>query len=445
VNSSPGNQSRSTSPSGSSAVGWLPWWTRPSLLLLGASLPALLLFSVSDSRQTLSRAQLFYGNRDLLVGIAAIILLACGAILGESRLFQQIGRALRPGSSRLSPHAPIPRLGETMLSERFDQFLMGVFLIAHLIFLRDFFLNPGLAMAVLGGNVELKHDFKTIPGVTIWTQVSLLLGVLRGLRWSGILPGKIKLISWFHIAFFGTLFIRALLWSERLALIEGGVPFFLGALPRLAANLGPRWRTILRLLPLLLPVMLLVVFTAFEALRSWQYYSGQHASIFQFGWLRLYTYYFEAMNTGAAILGQSGFYDGLTGPLSKAGYDHIYDGLYLGSLDVEYNNTSGIWYIAVRNGNLLFAPVFLMIGAWFGATWRSFVAGRLFGLFYPFTFIGLMEIIRIPYWMGINRAMPTTLVIVLILCWAATLKYRIRPRRADAVSGHARHSAPSPR
>ena len=171
MNSLPGNQVRSIARPESPKVGWLPWWTRPSLLLLGASLPALLLFSASDSSQTLSKAQLFYGYRDLVVGIAAIALLACGAMIGKSGLFRQIGNALSPGSGRPSRHAGIPRLGETMLSERFDRFLMGVFLVAHLIFLREFFLNPGLAMAVLGGNVELKHDFKTLPGVTIWAEV----------------------------------------------------------------------------------------------------------------------------------------------------------------------------------------------------------------------------------------------------------------------------------
>lgn len=434
-------------------VEWLPWWTRPSLMLIGASLPALLLFSYSDSRMTLSRAQLFYGDRDILVGVAAIALLAFGAMIGESSFLKQIGNALRPGKGHSpSPPAMLPRLGETMLSVRFDWFLMSVFLISHLIFFRNFILSPGLAMGVLGGNVELKHSFKTIPGLTTWTQVSLVLGAIRGLRWSGVLPGQIKLISWFHVVFFGTLFIRAILWSERLALIEGAVPFFVGALPRLAANLGPRWRTILRLLPLLLPVMLLVVFTAFEALRSWGYYSGQHANIFEFGWRRLYTYYFEAMNTGAAVLGMTGFYDDLTGPLAMSAYDQLFEGLYLGSLDVEYNNLSGIWYIAARTGSLLFVPVFAMIGIWFGLTWRGYVAGKLFGLFFPFTFLGLMEIVRIPYWIGINRALPSTLIIVLLLCWAATLKYRVRSRRTDSVPipGSERqspgaHSAPSSR
>ena len=418
------------SEAGVNAVGWLPWWCRPSLMLIGASLPALIIFSYSDSRQTLSKAQLFYGDRDFILGIFAILLLAAGARIGESGIIGQIGAALSPRSrNRLESSVIGPRLGENLLSPRLDWFLMGVFLVAHLIFFRNFILNPGLAMGVLGGNLELKHTFKTIPGVTIWTQVSLLLGSLRGLRWAGILPGKVKLISWFHVLFFGTLFIRAILWSERLALIEGAVPFFLGALPRIVSNLGPRWRTVLRLVPILLPALLLVVFTAFEALRSWQYYAGEHSNIFEFGWRRLYTYYFEAMNTGAAILGTIGFYDGITGPLSKAAYEQAYEGLYLGSLDVEYNNASGIWYIAARTGNLLFGPVFLMIGIWFGMTWRGYVAGRLFGLFYPFTFLGLMEILRIAYWLGVNRVIPTTLAIILILCWAATLKHRIRIRR----------------
>jgi len=401
-------------------------------MLLGASLPALIIFSYSDSRQTLSKAQLFYGDRDFIVGILAILLLAAGARLGESGLFNQIGSAL--GSRHRTPLATAamgPRLGENLLSPRLDWFLMGVFLVAHLIFFRNFILNPGLAMGVLGGNLELKHTFKTIPGVTIWTQVSLLLGSLRGLRWAGILPGKIKLISWFHVVFFGTLFVRAILWSERLALIEGAVPFFLGALPRIVSNLGPRWRMVLRLVPVLLPALLLVVFTAFEALRSWQYYAGEHSNIFEFGWRRLYTYYFEAMNTGAAILGTIGFYDGITGPLTLNAYEQAYEGLYLGSLDVEYNNASGIWYIAARTGNLLFGPVFLMIGIWFGMTWRGYVAGKLFGLFYPFTFLGLMEILRIAYWLGVNRVLPTTLGIILILGWAATLKYRVRIKRVE--------------
>jgi hypothetical protein len=414
--------------SGFSRMGWLPWWTRPSLMLIGASLPALLIFSFSDSLMTLSKAQLFYGNRDLYVGIAAILLIFLGALIGESSLFQQIGRIIRPASPSRAQSLS-PRLGETMLPMRLDLFLMGVFIVAHLIFFRGFFMNPGLIAGVLGGNLELKHTFKTVPGVTTWTQVSLVIGAIRGMRWAGILPGRIKLISWYHAIFFGTLFIRAILWSERLALIEGAVPFFVGALPRLVTNLGPRWRTLLRLLPILLPVMLLVVFTAFETLRSWQYYSGQHSSIFEFGWRRLYTYYFEAMNTGAAVLGVSGFYGGLTGPLGRAAYEQIYDGLYLGALDVEYNNISGIWYIAARTGSALFGPVFFLIGIWFGLTWRGYVSGRLFGLFYPLTFLGLMEIIRIPYWMGINRALPTTVVIVLILIWAATLKYRIRMRK----------------
>ncbi len=417
-------------PSAPSPAGaWLPWWCRPSFLLLGASIPALTIFSFSNSELSLSKAQHFYGFRDFVTALLAILALTAGAFLGESRLLPQIRQRLRPRT------APSLRLGETLLSTRFDAFLMAVFVVSHLLFFRNFFLNPGLIPAILGGNLELKHEFKTMPGVTTWTQVSLVLGAIRGMRWSGLLPGKVKLISVFHLVFFGILFVRAVLWSERLALIEGAVPFFLGALPRVTAAAGPIGRMLLRLLPLLLPAAILVLFVSFEFLRSWQYYSGQHASLFEFGWRRLYTYYFEAMNTGAAILQVGGFYDGLVGPLSFKAHEAVYDGLYLGTLDVEYNNPGGIHYVASRLGNVLLAPFLLLMGVWFGVTWRAYREGRLLALFYPISFLGLMEILRIPYWFGLNRTVPATVVIVLILLWAATLGRRVRARPRELIAG----------
>jgi hypothetical protein len=409
----------------SPAGAWLPWWCRPSLMLLGASIPALAIFSFSDASQSLARAQHFYEPRDFLLGLVSILVLAAGAALGESGLLPQAGNALL----RRRP-APSPRLGETLLSTRFDAFLMAVFLVSHLIFFRGFLLNPGLAGAVLGGNLELKHTFKTIPGVTTWTQVAIVLGGIRGMRWSGLLPGRVKLVSVFHLVFFGTLFVRALLWSERLALIEGGVPFFLGALPRICAAAGPFARNLLRLLPLLLPVAVLLLFVSFEFLRSWQHYSGQHSSIFEFGWKRLYTYYFEAMNTGAAVLRVAGFYDGPTAPLSHKAHEDIYEGLYLGTLDVEYNNPGGLHYIAARTGNLLLGPFLLLVGIWFGLTYRAYREGRLLSLLYPISFLGLMEILRIPYWIGTNRVVPAVVVVALILLWSASLRRRVRLRPA---------------
>jgi hypothetical protein len=401
-------------------------------MMLGASIPALILFSISDPTLSLAKAQHFYGTRDFFVGLYGIVALMLGAALGESGLPGQLWQ--RIAGNRQTFRAPLAdqRLGETLLSTRFDQFLMAVFIVSHLIFFRNFFLNPGLIAGVLGGNLELKHEFKTIPGVTTWTQVSLVLGAIRGMRWSGLLPGKIKLISLFHLVFFGTLFVRALLWSERLALIEGGVPFFIGALPRITAAAGPAGRHLIRLLPLLLPAAILLLFISFEFLRSWQSYSAVHASLFEFGWRRLYTYYFEAMNTGAAILEVGGFYDGIVGPLSFKAHDDIYNGLYLGTLDLEYNNPGGIHYVASRTGNVFFGPFLFMIGIWSGLTWRAYTQGRLFSLFFPITFLGLMEILRIPYWFGLNRVLPTTVVIVLTLLWAHTLKRRVRvPRPAE--------------
>ncbi len=408
----------------------LPWWFRPSFFLLGASLPAVLLFAHADPSLTLSQAQLFYAHRDTLVGVFAIFILVAGSLIGEAGILQNLFRRKTPDprKSIVAGTRFHDRLAEAFLDQKIDWILMAIFIVSHLIFFRGFFTNPGLIAGVLGGNLELKHTFKTIPGVTTWTQVSLILATIRGLRWSGVLPGKIKLISVFHLIFFGTLFVRAILWSERLALVEGVVPFFLCALPKVIRMIGPRWKFIIQFFPLIVPVLLLAVFTTFEFFRSWQTNATQHGSILQFGWLRLFTYYFEAMNTGAATLGVSGFYDTLTGPLSEVQYETIYKGLYQGSLDIEFNNPSGIWYLATYTGNLLFIPVLLILGLFYGIVWKAFREGRILGFFFPINFLGLMEIIRIHYWFGTNRVLASTIFIFLILGWAMILPRRIKMR-----------------
>lgn len=406
---------------------WLPWWFRPSQLLLFASLPAVLLFSLAPHSMSESKAQPLYGTADMVVGILTVFVLAAAAMLGESRLVPDVWNSLIGKKPKGQMPFQMPdRIPEALLSTKVDLFLMGVFVVAHLIFFRGFFTNPGLVAGVLGGNLELKHTFETIPGVTTWTQVSLVLGALRGLRWAGVLPGKVKLISVFHIVFFGTLFIRAILWSERLALIEGVVPFFVCAMPRIARSIGPGLRVLLRLFPLIVPILLLVVFTAFEALRSWQSNTAEYSNIFVFGWKRLFTYYYEALNTGAAILQVSGFYDGLTMPMGKAAYEQIYEGLYQGTLDIEFNNASGIWHLVVLAGNVFLLPNLLVLGYFMGATYRYFREGKLFGLFFPIIFLEIVEILRIHYWVGENRVLPSTIVILLILAWSLTVKGRVR-------------------
>ncbi|MEM9016340.1 MAG: hypothetical protein AAGC68_04955 [Verrucomicrobiota bacterium] len=412
----------------------LPWWYRPSFFLLGATLPALLLFANADPTLTLSRAQLFFSSRDTILGVVAILVLAGGALIGESGFLNRIcNRSIPPtGNVIVEGTRYHNRLPEAFLSQKVDWILMGIFIAAHLIFFRNFLTNPALIIGVLSGDLGLKQNFKTIPGITTWTQVSILLATIRGLRWSGILPGDVKLISWFHFLFFATLFVRAILWSERLALIEGVVPFFLCATPKLIRMTGRRGKILLQLFPIIVPVLLLAVFIIFEFFRSWQSNSMQHGNIIQFGWLRLFTYYFEAMNTGSATLGISGFYNGLTTPITSGQFLAIYDGLYQGSLDKEFNNPSGIWYLATYTGNLFFLPVLLLLGLFYGVVWRAFREGRILGFFFPIVFLGMMEILRIHYWFGTTRVLASTIVILFLIGWAAFLPSRIRLRRHPA-------------
>lgn len=415
---------------------WCPWWYRPSSFLLGITLPILILFSLADTSNTLSDARLFYSNIDMYWGIAFVLFLATMCRIFEApqvlEFFSLIRRSLLSrahGRQQSTPiGSPKNRIAEMFFSEKFDWLLMAIFIVSHLIFFRGFFTNPSLIIGVLGGNVELKHSFETIPGITTWTQVGTLLAAIRGFRWAGVLPGnRIKLISWFHLIFFGVLFVRAILWSERLALIEGVIPFILCALPKIGIKLGKPGRFALQWVPLVAPILLLFVFVGFEALRSWQSVSGMHSNLFSFGWKRLFTYYFEAMNTGSAVLHSIGFYNGTTLPLSPDAYESVYEGLYQeGMLDKEFNNTSGIWFFLATAGNLFVWPALVLLGMFIGLSYQYFRNGKLFGLIFPVNAIMLIEWIRI-YYSPLNpRVLPTTLFLILFLIWAATVPGRTR-------------------
>lgn len=411
---------------------WTPWWYRPSSFLAAVILPALLIFAFSDYSLTLSKARLFFGHREIVVGVGFLLFLAFWSRVGESDKFRDlmvsISTRLKHRTYRQAKELQSnSRISEQFFHERFDWFLMAVFIVSHLIFFRNFLTNPGLIAGVLGGNLELKHTFKTIPGVTTWTQVTMLLAAVRGMRWAGLLPGKIRLFSLFHLVLFGTLFVRSVLWSERLALIEALIPFTIFALPKLCELWGKTARIAAQFLPLAAPILILGLFTGFEFLRSWQSYSGEHSGILQFGWKRLFTYYFEAMNTGAALLQASGFYSGMTPPTTENQFGFLYDSLYKTKiLDIEFNNPSGIWYFCMRLGNLLTAPALILLGIYMGWTWRRFREGRLFSLIFPINFMLTLEIIRIYYWPLSNRVIPSTLIFVLILIWSATVAGRLR-------------------
>ncbi|MEO0445790.1 MAG: hypothetical protein AAF191_06905, partial [Verrucomicrobiota bacterium] len=353
-------------------------------------------------------------------GLTALIFLALCCRLGESLpCFSRRKSSLSSSEFRFEHY---------FLHERLDTFLLILFIICHVILLRGYLIDPSLVSTVLAGDTGIKDRLQTIPGVTTWTQVSVLLATLRGLRWSGVLPGKVKLFSLFHLTFVSILCLRSLLWLERLALLEAIIPFFLAALPHLGKKFGRFGRGVLQLAPLLVPFLIFFLFILFESFRSWKHYSGDFANIYEFGWRRLFTYYYESLNTGAAFLNVSGFFDGTWGRISMEQAEKslfIYDNTMEGPLDEEYNNTSCILYLAALHGPLRYWLVIFIAGLFGGFTFRAFQWGRLAGLLYPITFLGVFELLRIVYWWLSGRVMPTALLVAVIFVWATTLRQRI--------------------
>ena len=160
----------------------------------------------------------------------------------------------------------------------------------------------GAVLAVLTGERGAVYEMKeiylvTVSGVTTLTQfglVTVLLGCIIGCGhgWRRVaMPCAIVLA----LAVF-----RAVLNSERLAVIELIVPFTILLLQMLPARLMTRMRGILSLAPIWAPVLLILGFTASESLRSWSnFYAERETSLFSFATTRLAGYYITAINNSA--------------------------------------------------------------------------------------------------------------------------------------------------
>ena len=164
-------------------------------------------------------------------------------------------------------------------------------------------LTLGVVLDVIHGASGATYDLRreyltTIPGVTTATQFGLAVIVL------GIPLGAAK--GW-HIVrrqcalVFVLALVRALLNSERLALIELLVPFVVSTIwLRPAASRLVRGLT--QLAPMVAGSLLYMFFAASEYYRSWsQFYAGREANFWGFIALRLMGYYTTALNNGALL------------------------------------------------------------------------------------------------------------------------------------------------
>jgi oligosaccharide repeat unit polymerase len=317
-----------------------------------------------------------------------------------------------------------------------------------------------LAMGVLRGEKGAADQMKdvylgTISGVTTLTQLGIaavVLGVMIGVAQGW------KKVRWPMAALLGLAAIRALMNSERLAMIELVIPFVVVGL-RLAVlespKFGGRMRALLQFAPIAGGGLLLMIFAVFEYFRSWTtYYAGGDQSFWEFASLRLLGYYVTALNNGALMVSRISPVGApfatfhflwrfpIIGSLTQSLFQNIqidnadtapFIDPYMQILDreanPEFNNASALLPPIVDFGVMGALLFWLAAGLLCGLLYRWYVDGKIGGLlFYPIFFTGITETTRIMYW-GEGRAVIVYFVLI-PLAWLCSSWAR-RSQRAE--------------
>jgi hypothetical protein len=272
--------------------------------------------------------------------------------------------------------------------------------------------------------------FGTIPGITTLTQCGALYVTVEALLW--LRRGSPRAASLIRISIFTSLVIpRALVVSERLALIETAIP----VLVILSSWLYSRgsYRNLLRFAPLWLGLGVFILFGIGEYFRSWTFYESIYGgSYLQFASDRFLGYYATAVNNAAATYYfqpvlplfytlTSLFRFPVLGEYATDLHNSIFGEAREGLLfleayaNPEFNNIApvGLW---LNEYSVFLAPVAaFVIGLVATSLYNSFLKGRLLGvLLYPSWFIGLLEISRINFWPN-QRYFPSLIFLALSL------------------------------
>jgi hypothetical protein len=310
------------------------------------------------------------------------------------------------------------------------------------------------AVGVLTGEKGAMYDARftylpTVGGVTTLTEfgsAAAIFGAILGTNtgWA-MVRSRLGLIL-------GLAVLRALLNSERFAIIELVVPFLVAAVPAWylgSRPLSKRTRILIAVAPLIGMVALLFVFTGFEYFRSWSnYYAGRDQNLLEFGVMRLLGYYVTSFNNGGYLLHRLeplhapyfslhflwGF--PLTSPIIKRLFtDPILDStdkwFYFPFLEsdanLEFNNADGMLFPLMDFGVAGGLIYWFAIGLACGLLYYLYCHKTPLGLMvYPIVYLGLLEVPLALYW-GEGRAFPSQMLLAvapLILWFARNTKDR---------------------
>jgi hypothetical protein len=240
--------------------------------------------------------------------------------------------------------------------------------------------------------------------------------------------------------------VRAVVWSERLAVIEVVVVYLVATLAYTRVTTQRGWR-IATIVPLVAPLLLYVVFTATEYMRTWDHYRNDYDSVWEFALERLLTYYATASNNGIGLLVENNqwpMYSGrfiaewlyLMPELGDWMREALGDPMsyYTTFLDrfarPEFNSATGLFQVVFDLGYAGSMLYFLAVGAVIGSLWIGWRRqSPLSVLFYPVCVMFLVELLRFNYFAA-TRFLPLALALVFVWLVARPVP-ALSPREAS--------------
>ncbi len=323
-------------------------------------------------------------------------------------------------------------------------------IVAHLVFLVGLIAAKGGSITeaiVYGGSAHqiVGPNPNRMPGITTFTQLALIYVALLGAyaHVFGLPPSiAVKRMAVLAVALVS---VRALLGSERLALIE---VVSIWAIATIGLTRRRTWPLRYQIAPLAAAAAAFVLFAMAEYFRSWSFYAEQYDSYLEFASTRFFGYFATATNNGAGsfkMLGAVGYPWGTSIwfyklPLwSWLGLDVQTPpdaGFLMRFGNPEFNNPGGVFAPVNDFGIAGALLVWGAIGVASGWMFVLFVRHHPFGLIlYPVWIFGFLDVIRFFFW-GDPRCFPA-------LLFAFPIYFFLREKAEAQVSSVSRADLPS--
>ena len=441
------------------------WWLHPAFVFSAAGV----LIGISaywfseDTYRQAWRTPKFFDLPSLAITLACVGVFSFGVIL-SSRIISRL-RPAYEGDVRTSLPADILK---RLFSLSFYLCVLGYVIWTALAIQRGMNWRDvaGVITGQKGAMYEARFTYlPTVGGVTTLTQFGTAAAILGAIVAFSI---GWRAVRWKFVILFAMAVFRAMVNSERFALIELVVPLAVTCLGLWyigAPRIRPLRRRVINWAPVAGVVVLFCLFTAFESIRSWSnFYADRDTSLLEFGARRLTGYYVTSFNNGAYFLQRLeplnapyftlhflwGF------PLSGPAIKRVFPNPLLASDDkwfyfpfleseanVEFNNADGMLFPLMDYGVAGGLIYWLAIGLFCGYLYQSYRRKQPLGvLLYPATFLGLMEIPLALYWSE-GRSFPSLCILVLtpVLVRLVSRKAAPFPERIHGVNWPARFHA----